>query len=639
MYGWGGEIIYVDLTEGKVSKKPLPKGLREGFLGARGVNVKLLWDLTEPGIDPQSPENNLIFGVGPLTGTPAPTSGRTTITAKSPTTNLYVKSSMGGAFSGALKFAGYDNVVLRGRSEEAAFLWIDDGRVELRDAEHLWGLDVRKTDEAIKRELGDREIRVSCIGPAGENLVKSAAVICSVYNAGARSGIGAVMGSKNLKAVAVRGTGAVRVKDPRRLTEVVLPVLERLRVRPSPYGTSGLINMLNEAHTLPVRNFTDGHLDDGYRISGEYFVEGGYRSRRIGCFSCIRGCHIYTEVKEGPYSCHSGGPEYETCFALGSCTGVTETEALLKANELCNLMGLDTISVGVVIAWAMESYEKGALTEEETDGLDLRFGSGEALVSLIPMIARRKGEIGALLAEGARRAAEKIGKGSWRWALVNSKGLEISGVDTRTFKTRALSYSVNPKGPDHLIHQVSNVPEVVMEATGDADYRPPTTARQDAQITAWYADRYAVTDALGLCSFTGDVIHTNAEVMAEMYSAVTGIEVSSKELMTIGRRIYTLERCYNIREGLDRRLDDLPPRMIYEPVTWEIPRGVSSLRRGWQAEKGAINDPEGLNEQLDEYYRLMGWDLETGYPLRETLRELGLEDTIAQLEKVVGRLP
>lgn len=637
MYGWSGKIIKADLTEGKISKEALSKELRENFLGARGINIKLLWDLTKPGIDPLSPDNALIFGVGPLTGTPVPTSGRTTITAKSPVTNLYVKTSMGGAFAGVLKFAGYDNIVFTGKSEKPVFLWIDDDKVELIDASHLWGLDVRETDKTLKKEFGDRDVRVSCIGPAGENLVKPAGIMCSVYNTGARSGIGAVMGSKNLKAIAVRGTGVVKVKDPQRLTKTVLPVIERLKVRPSPYGTSGLINMLNDAHILPTRNFTNGHLNDGYQISGEYFVEGGYRLRRIGCFSCIRGCHIYTEVKEGPYTCYSGGPEYETCFALGSSTCVTETEALLKANELCNLMGLDTISTGIIIAWAMESYERGVLNKEDTDGLDLSFGNADAMVKLVTMIARREGNIGALLAEGTKRAAEKIGKDSWKWALVNSKGLEISGVDSRTNKTRALSYSVNPKGPDHLVHQVSNRPEVVIEATGDKDYVPPTTSKQDAQIVAWYADRYAVTDALGLCSFTGDVIHTNAEVMAEMYSSVTGVEVSPEELMTSGRRMYNLERCYNIREGLDRKLDDMPPRLMNEPVDWELPRKTSALR-GWKVEKGSTSSLKLINEQLDEYYRLMGWELEKGYPQKDTLRKLGLEDVIETLENLGKKL-
>jgi len=552
---------------------------------------------------------------------------------------------MGGAFSGALKFAGYDNIVFQGKSEKPVFLWIDDDKVELRDAGHLWGLDVRETDKTLKKEFGDRDVRISCIGPAGENLARPAAIMCSVYNAGARSGVGAVMGSKNLKAIAVRGTGVIEAKDPDRLTEVVLPVIERLRVRPSPYGTSGLINMLNDGHVLPTRNFTEGRLDEAYQISGEYFVEGGYRTRRIGCFSCIRGCHIYTTVKEGPYSCYSGGPEYESCFALGSSTCVTDTEALLKANELCNLMGLDTISAGIIIAWAMESYERGVLTSEDTDGLDLSFGNEEALVKLVPMIARgegkigallaEEGKIGALLAEGTMRAAKRVGRDSLKWALVNKKGLEISGVDTRIDKTRALSYSVNPKGPDHLVHQVSNRPEVVLEATGDADYTPPTTSKQDAQIVAWYADRYAVTDALGLCSFTGDVIHTNAEVMAEMYSAVTGVEVLPEELMTIGRRIYLLERCYNVREGLDRSFDDVPYRLIYEPVTWDPPQRASEARSWRRVVKGARCSLDQINGQLDEYYKLMGWDLVTGYPLKETLMKLDLDYVIEPLEKLM----
>jgi aldehyde:ferredoxin oxidoreductase len=297
-------------------------------------------------------------------------------------------------------------------------------------------------------------------------------------------------------------------------------------------------------------------------------------------------------------------------------------------------MGLDTISAGIIVAWAMESYERGVITEEDTDGLDLSFGNGEALVKLIPMIARREGKIGAILAEGTKRAAEKVGKSSFKWALVNSKGLEISGVDTRANKTRALSYSVNPKGPDHLVHQVSNRPEVVFAATGKKDFKPPTTSKQDAQIVAWYADRYAVTDALGLCSFTGDVIHTNAEVMAEMYSAVTGVEVSPEEILTCGRRLYTLERCYNIREGLDRRLDDMPPRLMYEPIDWEPPKQVSEDRAWRLVQKGVRSSPEQINEQLNEYYNLLGWDLENGYPYKDTLKKLGLEDVIVALKNL-----
>jgi len=652
MYGWNGRIMYVDLTEEKIWKEPLSKELREDFIGGRGVNVKLLWELTEPGVDPLSPGNVLIFGAGPLTGTTAPMTGRMTITSKSPATNLYVKTSMGGHFAGELKFAGYDHIVFLGASEKPVFLWIDDDTIELRDAEGLWGLDVRETDTAIKKDLGDRDIRVASIGPAGENLVMYAAVMNSIYNAAARSGTGAVMGSKNLKAVAVRGTGKIEVRDPERLSEAVSTTIEGLRERVAyfEYGTSGGIDRLNDVRTMPSYNFQSGYIKDGHLLSGRYFSELGYlkaKRAQVGCFGCIVGCHLYNVVEKGPYMGHAVGPEYETSFSLGFTTGVADPEAVLKANELCNIMGLDTISTGVTIGWAMESYEKGVLTKDDTDGLDLRFGNAEALVKLIPMIAHREGKIGNLLAEGTKRAAEKAGGDSWKWALSNSKGLELSGVDLRTFKTRMLSYSVNPRGPDHLFHEVfptaervkqitgKEIPEIELEVEGHPQpevlfeggfgslYGLPL--KVEAQIVRWYEDRFAVTDALGICKFSGDVIHLDAEIMSEMYSAATGVETSPEQLLFIGKRIYTFERCFNIREGFDRKLDDLPWRMMHEPADWPgIPPNL----------KGKVASPEIVHEMQDEYYKIHEWDLKTGWPRKDVLEELGLGDIAEELRQM-----
>lgn len=655
MYGWNDCILYVDLTKRRIWKEPLSKSLREAFIGGRGVNVRLLWDLTKPGVEPLSPENVLILGTGPLTGTIVPMTGRTTITTKSPATNLYVKSSMGGQFAGELKFAGYDHIVFLGISEKPAFLWINDDTVELRNAEDLWGFDVRETDSAIKRDLGDRDIRVTSIGQAGESLVKYAAIMNSVYNAAARGGVGAVMGSKNLKAIAVRGTGKITVRDPERLGEAVSKASEDLKERAAhfEYGTSrGIVN-LNDIYSMPSYNFQSGYLKDGHLLAGPYLAEMGYlkaKRAQVGCFGCPIGCHLYNVVEKGPYKGYAVGPEYETSFSLGFSTGVADPEAVLKANELCNIMGLDAISTGVTISWAMESYEKGVLTKDDTDGLELRFGNAEALVKIIPMIARREGKIGALLAEGTKRAAETIGGDSWKWAMSNSKGLEISGVDLRTFKTRMLTYSVNPRGPDHLFHEVFPTPERVYEITGKdpsqlelAEGIPPPEAqfegafgsviglptKVEAQIARWYEDRFAVTDALGICKFSGNAIHLNAGMMSEMFSAVTGVETSPEQLLFVGRRIYTLERCFNIREGFDRTLDDLPWRIMHEPADWP---GISPNS------KGKVASPEIVHEMQDEYYKIHGWDLKTGWPHRDTLEKLGLENIAKELE-TMGKMP
>jgi aldehyde:ferredoxin oxidoreductase len=652
MYAWNGKIIYVDLSKGKIWKEPLSKELRENFIGGRGVNIKLLWELTKPDVDPLSSENVLIFGTGPLTGTIIPMTGRTTITTKSPATNLYVKSSMGGHFAGELKFAGYDHIVFLGRSKEPVYLWIKDETVELRDAENLWGKDVRETDTIIKKDNGDRDIRVAAIGPAGENLVKYAAIMNSIYNAAARGGVGAVMGSKNLKAIAVRGTGKIEVSDTERLSKVTSIVIEGLRERVAHfvYGTSGGIEGLNDIHTMPSFNFQSGYMKDGHLLSGPYFSEFGYlkaKRAQVGCFGCLIGCHLYNVVENGPYTGHAVGPEYETSFSLGFTTGVADPEVVLKANELCNIMGLDTISTGVTIGWAMESVEKGTLTKIDTDGLDLRFGNVEALVKVIPMIAYREGKIGNLLAEGTKRAAEKVGRDSWKWALSNSKGLELSGVDLRIFKTRMLSYSVNPRGPDHLFHEVFPTAERVKQITGkeiskielEVEGHPqPEVVFEggfgslfglpldiESQIVRWYEDRFAVTDALGICKFSGDVIHLDAEVMSEMYSLVTGIETSPEQLLFIGRRIYTFERCFNVREGFDRNLDDLPWRIMHEPADWQgMPPNL----------KGKIASPEIVHEMQDEYYKIHGWDIKTGWPLRDILEKLSLGDVAEELEQM-----
>lgn len=638
MYGWADTILHVDLTRRKTTKEPFQEHLGKAFLGGRGLNAKLLWDYVNSGAEPLSPDNVLIFGAGPLTGTTAPSAGRTTVTSKSPLTNLYLKTSMGGHWGVELRFAGYDHLVLHGASEHPVYLWINDGNVELREASHLWGLDVRETDRAIRQELGDECAKITCIGPAGEKLVRIAAIMSSIYHAAARGGIGAVMGSKKLKAIAVRGTGSVTIKDPKSFREVSFAAREAVAKDSGAsslyqYGTAGGVAWTNEQGGFPAYNFRVGYCEIVEPLTGEYLVEKKYLKRRVGCFGCTISCHRYTTIEKGPYAgTYTGGPEYETLSALGAGAGVFGTEPVIRANELCNTMGLDTISTGAVIQWAMESFERGVLTREDTGGMDLIFGNDEALINLIRMIAYKEG-IGDLLSEGVRRASEKIGKDSWKWAICNSKGMEQSRVETRCSKAYALAFAVNPRGPDHLhtttMAECGASPEAVAlieKLTGDKKWASPYCTEFRPEIVRWHEDCYAVLEGLGLCSFTATVAYgVTPRNMAEMFSAATGVHATENEIMLAGRRIVTLEKCFNVREGADRKQDDLPWRLMHEPA----PTGSG---------KGMLNSPQELGAMLDAYYSLHGWDRATSRPYKETLEELGLAKIGDELERM-GRLP
>ncbi|MEW6546545.1 MAG: aldehyde ferredoxin oxidoreductase family protein [Bacillota bacterium] len=631
-----GDILYVDLTERRSWREPVTPQRVLDFLGGRGINASLLWELLEPGTDPLGPANPLIFGTGLVTGTEAPSSGRTTVACRSPATGWYLKTSGGGHWGAELKYSGYGYLVVLGRAEEPVYLWIDDGRVEIRDARQVWGKDVRETDRAIKAEVGDEDIQVAAIGPGGERLVRFAGIMFSVYNAAARGGAGAVMGSKNLKAVAVRGRGGVRPAQPARFHELARACHESLSADSGfaglgKYGTSGSLNAINEVRALASYNFRRGHLEDVYPITGQYLAEAGYLRRRAACFGCIIGCHRYTEISRGRYAgTYTGGPEYETFCALGSGCGLLDTEAVIKANELCNLYGLDTISCGSVIQWAMECYEKGLLSSGDLDGLDLHWGNGEAVVEMVRRIAWREG-FGDVLADGVRAAAEKVGGDSYKWA-VQAKGLEQSRVDTRSAKSYALAFAVNPRGPDHLhtetFAEFGLSPEgraLIARITGDEKYANSYLGEKRAEIVRWHEDCYAATDALGFCAFTSTALYgVTPQLMAQVFAAATGYEMSEESLMEAGRRIVTLEKCINVREGATREHDVLPWRMMHE-------------RSPDRSDPDAINSPEELARMLDEYYTLHGWDLETSWPLESTLRKLRL-GTVADELAAIGRL-
>lgn len=633
MLTYQSRILHVDLSNGKVWHEDASPDDVGKYLGARGGNARLFWREASAGIDPLGPENPLIFGAGTLTGTNAPCSGRTTVTTKSPATNLGLKSNVGGGWGAALRFAGYHHLVVHGASASPVYLRIAGDSVEIRPADSLWGKDVRETSRLLS--AGDEHVQVACIGPAGENLVKMAAIMGSTYNAAGRGGAGAVMGSKKLKAIVVSGRQPVRVADPARFRQLVAQARQGIAEAPSArqkylYGTSASVAAINELRALPTRNFQRGYFAEAGRLTGQYLVEKGYLKRRVACFACPVACHRYTEVDSGRFAgTFSGGPEYETLAALGAGCGLSDTEAVLKANELCNIYGLDTISVGSAIQFLMECYQRGVLSPEQTGGLNLEWGNADAVISLVRMIALREGP-GDLLAEGVHNAALAIGQGSEKWAI-ESKGLEQSRVETRSAKGYALAFAVNPRGPDHLhaqpIAEFGFRPlgvKLIERITGDAKYANPYMADKRAEIVLWHEDFYAAGDSLGLCSFptTADFA-ISPEMAAGLFSAATGIELGAEDLLRAGRRIVTLEKCFNVREGAVRADDRLPWRLMHE----ESPD-----------RQGAINPPEEMDRMLNEYYALHGWDPITSWPTEETLRGLDLGYAADELKRT-GRLP
>ncbi len=623
-----GTMLFVNLTDGSIERRPVGRGLLRDYLGGRGINARLLWDLSRKGMDPLSPEAPLLFGTGTLAGTFAPNSGRMTVTCKSPATGLYLKTNVGSHAAPELRFAGYDYLIFQGKAPHPVYLWIDDGEVSLRDARGLWGLDTRTADRRIKEELGDDQIRTVLIGPAGENLVVFASIMASIYRAAGRGGSGAVMGSKNLKGIAVRGTGDVTVADPEGFMNVALAARRAIRedeycwTRSFEFGTAQGIIGGNEAGTLPHRNFQDGHIADGYKLSGEYVSEKFAHPE--ACSSCVLHCGRFSRVKSGPYAgTFTAGPEYETLASLGSKCGTTDTAAVIKAGELCNILGMDTISAGSLISFAMECYERGVLTAKTTDGLDLSWGNTEAMMILLEKMARREG-LGDLLANGSRAAAKTLGHGSEAWAI-QAKGLEQSMVDVRGTMSYALAFALNPRGPDHLttecLAEFGYTPEVkrlAEEITGTPKATDSISPEGKPRMVAWHEEIYAVTDCLGICVFTDTWSYTriNFENMAAMFTAATGIPLSADEARRIGERIITLERAFNLREGLTREeLDVLPRRMVSE--------GSPTLRNGERT-----LTPEKLDGMLREYYALRKWDPKTGIPRRETLERLGLDSTV-----------
>jgi aldehyde:ferredoxin oxidoreductase len=626
-------ILYVDLRERRCWDEVVETEWIAGLIGGRGIGARLLWEKLGVEVEPLGLENVLLFCTGPLQGTYAPTAGRVTVITKSPLTGLYLKTGAGGHWGAALRRAGYDHVAVLGAADEPVYLRIRKGKTDLIDARDLWGMTVREASTAIQR-TADGRVQIACIGPAGENLVKYANIMFSYYHSASRGGAGAVMGAKRLKAVAVASDdGHVEVTDPIRFRRAAQLAREKtyrdtMAGNLYKYGTAGDVTVFNDMHQMPSFNWTRAHVDDeaALTLGGRTWEANGYLKRRRGCSGCPISCHRFTGVDVGPYATtQSGGPQLATVKMGGPNCGVANIEAVFRFNALCNDLGLDSVSAGSSIAWLMESYEKGLIGKTQTGQVNPVWGDEEALLSLTKMIAYREG-IGDLLAEETREASRSIGGESWKWA-VQAKGMAPTGVLMQGALSYALAFAVNPRGPDHLhtetMAEFGATPEaraVIKRIAGDERYAVPYSVEKRAEIVRWHEDIYAVTDALGLCAFSTTCAYGITEdLLAELFETATGFPSDPQAIMESGRRIVTLERCFNVREGLRRRDDTLPWRIMNE-------RNLDLT-----GVPDSIITQEKLDAMLDSYYQLHGWHIASGVPTEKALRTLGLGFTVAAI--------
>ena len=611
MGGYAGFVLEVDLTTGRTKKTATDQlfDLRL-FVGGKGFGAVTLWKELKPEVEPLSPGNILIFLTGPLTGTLCPGT-RMCVVTKSPLTGTFCDSYVGGHLGAEFKFAGYDALIVRGRSEMPVYLWIKDDYVDVCDAKDLWGLDTFQTEERIRQIRKDSSVRVACIGPAGERLVRFANINTERYRQAGRGGTGAVMGYKNLKAVAVRGTGEISVynlEEFNRLAKEAHKILLKnytIQARRR-WGTARSVLFASDQDLYPTRNHQEATFEGAESLSAEV-MEKRFWVKHKACYGCPVNCGKLGVIRRGPYKgTVLDGIEYETTAMLGANCGIDNYEAVAHANMLCDKLGLDTISVGNVIAYAMECHEKGILTEKEADELKLRFGNENAMIELIRRIAYRE-DLGNLLAEGVKRFSERMGEKAQSFAM-HVKGLELPGWGARAAPGMGLAYATADRGGCHTRAWPIDYETSGVAPDGSRIGRYSTEKR--AQIVKDQQDYGAATDCLVACWFVRGAI--GAELYVRMVNAATGMEMTAKEFIKVGERIWNLVRLFNAREGFTARDDTLPKRMLTEP----LPSGVARGKKLTQVM---------LSRMLDEYYELRGWDKRKGIPKKEKLKELKLD--------------
>jgi aldehyde:ferredoxin oxidoreductase len=601
--GYGGQVLRVNLTQGSVEKSDLDPDLARDYLGGRGFAAKILYSELEKGVDPLGEANKLVVAAGPISGLLIPGAGKTTFAAKSPATGGYADSNVGGMLSAEMKFAGYDLIIAEGVSPKPVYLYIDNDTVELRDAKDYWGQGAITAETALKKELGD-DFQIALVGPGAENLVKYACICHDFGRQAGRAGVGTVMGSKKLKAIAVRGNKSIPVADVGEFRRVGREMLEFCKnsdawdvwVR---LGTAGVNVPSNEWGSFPTRNFQSGHFEEMDKMTGEYMREQIVVTDKA-CFACPCACGKYSYTKK--WDVHVEGPEYETAAFLGADVGIPDIEDVAYANYLCDELGIDTISAGNVIAFAIECFEKGIITTEDTDGLALSFGDSEGVFELIQKIAKREG-IGDVLAEGVRYAAEVFGGGSSDFAM-QIKGLEISGYESRDAPAMMLAYMTADIGAHH---------NRAWAITYDIEVgRDGVTPDKAAKVIELQHIR-PLLDALGGCRLQWVELGMPLDYYVPAMKTITGIDRSWDDLIHVSERVWNLTRSFWVREmdGFGREWDYPPPRWYTDPV----PTGPS---------KGKLVTKENVDKLLDMYYEQRGWD-QNGIPTREKLDQLGLD--------------
>ncbi|MGD9136414.1 MAG: aldehyde ferredoxin oxidoreductase family protein [Desulfobacterales bacterium] len=608
IHGWCGKVLRVNLTDGRILTELLDSDVAKSYIGGRGLGIYYLSEEVDPACDPLSPANKVIMATGPLTGTAAPTGARYMVTTKSPLTGAISCSNSGGNFPAELKKSGHDAIILEGRSPLPVYLWINGEQAELRSADHLWGLTTHETDDALRRETVDTA-KTAVIGPAGEKMVRIAAIINDRDRAAGRSGVGAALGAKNLKGVVVKGDQEVSLFDPEGFkvtnTKYRNNFKEATRDNPPPlrlHGTAITVVGTQSHGVFPTRNFQQGQFEGWESIYGETLSKK-FLVRAKPCFSCPIACGRVTKIPEGPYRGEGEGPEYETIYALGSDCGVDDLAALTKANYECNELGIDTISMGSTIACAMELYEKGYLPESDV-GMPLNWGDGQALVQLVSQTGKRQG-FGDKLAEGSLRLATDYGHPEL--AMV-AKGQDFAGYEPRGEQGMGLAYATSPIGASHMRGDPAYFELLGVPTTID-----PLSYKDKPPIVAKWQDVFAIIDAAGLCVFfsvrylTDLTLDARPVGIMELLNTATGANYALEELEMAGERICNAERLFLTRAGFSRKDDSLPSRMTHEPM----PAGPA---------KGHVCH---LEEMLGPYYKCRGWT-EDGIPTPEKLRELGL---------------
>jgi len=637
-YGYTGKILHVNLTTSEIKVEEPEEQFYRTYMGGSAMGMYYVLKETPAGAEALSPENVLALCTGVVTGTPISGQSRLTSVAKSPLTGCIGDAQGGGYFPAEMKFSGFDAVIIKGKSPKPVYLWMHHGEAELRDASHLWGMTTGDAEDKLKEELEDKRIEVLQIGPAGENMVRFAALISMSNRANGRTGMGAVMGSKNLKAVVVRGKQKPSIANPEKFKE--LQKLAKTNLEPTgmddfgKYGTPDVCSPQNKSGGLPTYNFNSGTFEKHEEINGKTLYNEHLRGHekdeqnRFGrdtCFSCSIKCKRVSQIDEGPFKTDAkyGGPEYETLATFGSYCGISNMDAIIHANALCNMYGMDTISCGATISWAMECWAEGKITAEDTGGIELEYGSAEAMVKMTEMIAKQEG-FGKILAEGSQKASEIIGRGTEDY-LITSKGQEAPAHMPQVKRSLSVIYAANPFGADHESSEhdpaYKAYPER-MEQIGLTNPQERLALNEEMMRFAMVTQHLSsAVDSLSVCAFIFGASFQlyDANQLVEVVNAVTGWDTDMTEILAVGERRLNMLRAFNSREGIGRESDTLPKKMFKRPLEGGRSDGYSIDEKEWET-------------ALEDYYRLCDWDVMTGHPSLKKMESLGLGWVVAENE-------